>query len=259
MTIKITFCKIVIFVIFFNFIIHNAYSLEKNSFIIGVQNFEEYLPYSEYKNNKYNGFNREILDFFASSKGYKFIYKAYPIKRLYKYFLNGKVDLKYPDNPYWSAKLKKGKDLTYSKPVVKYIDGVIVLKVNKGRGIEHLKLLGVIRGFTPFAYLNQIKSGTIKVNENDDYSGLLLQTIKRRVDGAYSNIAVSQYYLENVIQKKNALVFDPDLPHTSSHRHLSSLKHPKLINEFNNFLKTQRTAIEKLKNKHQVEELVKEY
>ncbi len=68
--------------------------------VIGVQDFRDYLPYSEIRDGDYRGFNRELLDLFAQHQGYRFRYQPFPIKRLYLALLNGQIDLKYPDNPY---------------------------------------------------------------------------------------------------------------------------------------------------------------
>ena len=236
-----------------------CYSTGKKEFTVGVQNFKEYYPYSEFKNGKYRGFNREILDLFASAKGYTFIYKARPVKRLYFEYIEGKFDLKYPDNPYWSAALKKEKSIKYSDPIVEYVDGVMVFPENKGKGIKNLKKLGVVAGFTPFAYLKLLKTEKVRKKEIFDYETLLRLVILKRMDGAYSNIAVSRYYLERFFQDRNALVFDQDLPHTRSHRHLSSFRYPAIISEFNKFLRENTTIIKKLKTKYRVEDGVRSY
>lgn len=226
-------------------------------FTVGVQNFKDYLPYSQYENGNYRGFSRKLLDHFASAQGYTFTYVAYPVKRLYRVFLEQGVDFKYPDNPYWSADLKQGKTITYSDPVVEYIDGVLVTPQRRGQGIDALKTLGVIRGFTPFAYMKRIQAGGLQTTENRHYEGLLRQTLAGRVDGAYLNIAVSRYYLKQYLHDTNVLVFDPDLPHTRSFRHLSSMKYPQIIAEFNTFLQTHRAEVDKIKQEYNVEEGVR--
>ncbi len=251
--------KILIITIFCILQLQPCYASENIIFTVGVQAFKEYLPYSEYKDGKYTGFNREILDLFASTKGYTFKYRAYPIKRLYREYLQEKIDLKYPDNSYWSFELKKEKDIKYSDPVVEYIDGVMILPENKGKGVNNIKNLGVLAGFTPFAYLKMIKTGAIKKAEIFNYERLLRLVILKRVDGAYSNVAVSHYYLDHLLKDRNALVFDPDLPHTRSHRHLSSFKHPKIIDEFNIFLREHHTIIKKMKMEYKVEDGILEY
>ncbi|MGM0471898.1 MAG: substrate-binding periplasmic protein [Bacillota bacterium] len=230
----------------------------QREFTVGVQNYEEYLPYSEYKNGEYRGFNRELLDMFAEAKGYQFNYKVLPLKRLNHKFVSGKLDFRYPDNPHWSSDLKEGKDITYSDPVVEYIDGVLVLPKNKGKGIEHLNKLGMISGFTPFVYLDQIESGKVEIHENESYQGLLKQVLRGRLDGAYSNIAVSNYYLEKDMSDRDDLVFDPSLPYAKGHRYLSSIDHPTIIKEFNQFLKDNQAKIEALKEKYKVEDGIKD-
>lgn len=231
-----------------------AGAMAKTKYVVGVQNFSEYLPYSSYdkKSKEYTGFNRKILDLFAKSKGYTFSYKALPLKRLTVDYIKGKVDLKYPDNKYWAKGLKKGKNIKYSSTVVNYIDGVLVKPGNKGMGVENLKKMGILRGFTPFTYLKQIKSGKVKVVENNSIAGLLKQVQKGRIDGAYFNVAVTQHYLKSLPKVK--VTFDGSLPHARSTRHLSSFKHPKLIKEFNAFLKGNKGKVEALKAKYKVEE-----
>ena len=41
-------------------------------YTIGVQDYENYLPYSQYKNDVYSGLGKDILDLFAKKKGYVF-------------------------------------------------------------------------------------------------------------------------------------------------------------------------------------------
>lgn len=232
-------------------------ALFAQKYTVGVQNFEEYMPYSQVIDGQYQGFNREVLDAFAKDSGIEFEYKPLPIKRLYKEFLEERVDFKYPDSKYWSAQQKEGTAITYSEPVVHYIDGVIVLNSNKGRGIDQFKKLATISGFTPFAWLKHIKEGKVKVHENPNYLGLLRQIVRERADGAYTNIAVSKYYIlkANIgASDSSALVFDESLPHTKSTRHMSSIRHPEIIEKFNAWLSEKAALVNKLKQKHKVEE-----
>ena len=116
-------------------------------YVIGVENID-YFPHYTYENGKFEGHGRAILDAFAKSQGYTFVYEAFPIKRLYNNFLDQKLDFKYPDNPNWKQKLKRGTQVHYSQPVAEYIDGVVVLPERKGQGVKQLKTLGTVLGFT---------------------------------------------------------------------------------------------------------------
>ena len=73
-----------------------AFASHAQTFVIGVEDID-YYPLYAYKDGKYQGVAKDILDKFASSKGYTFEYKPFPVIRLTKYFVEGQVDLKFPD------------------------------------------------------------------------------------------------------------------------------------------------------------------
>ena len=57
------------------------HAAQKKEFVIGIEDFKEFMPYSSiretgnpFQRDDYQGFNREILDLFAESKNYYFIY-----------------------------------------------------------------------------------------------------------------------------------------------------------------------------------------
>jgi len=224
-------------------------TLLSKTFIIGVENIKYYPHYSN-ENGEYSGYARAVLDAFAEKKGYTFIYNLMPVKRLYGEFLSGKVDFKYPDNPLWMGDAKKGKKIEYSKPVAEYIDGVMVLKENKKKGKSFLKNLGTVRGFTAWKYLDEMKKGKIKFHENSTFEGLLKQVILGRIDGAYINVAVAEYQLNKILNKKGSLVFDSSLPFEKDNYYLSSIKHSDILEEFNFFLKKEKKLIKSLKKKY---------
>lgn len=232
----------------------NSQVYAQTEYTVVVQDYADFPPYSSYKEKVYAGFNRELLDMFASSKGYKFKYVAFPVKRLFFEFVNGVGDMKYPDNPKWALHVKKDAPIVYSEPVVKYIDGVMVQPAKRGNHIDTIKNLGVVAGWTPWVYMKRKKAGKVKLSENSSYEGLLKQAMFGRNDGAYSNVSTSKYYLKNVLKKPGALVFDDSLLHVKSARTLSSIKYPKLIGEFNAFLKSHAEEIAVLKEKFAVED-----
>lgn len=226
-------------------------SFAAKKFVVGVENLEFYPLYS-WDGKNYSGFFKEFLDGFAESKGYTLVYKGLPVKRLYKSFFKGKVDFKYPDSPYWGADLKKGKSIHYSNGVVEYIDGTVVLKENKGKGIGAVKNLGIVRGFTAWDYLGHIKAGKVKINESNGFDSLLKKLMKNRVSGAYANIAVANYIAGEKLGKKGVVVFDPALPHTKGNYQISTMKYPSVIKELNTYIKKNKTKIAKLKKKYKV-------
>ena len=120
-------------------IIASNHAFAKKTYTIGVQNFETYHPYSEFKDNRYRGFNRDLLDLFAKTQGFKFEYKARPIKRLYAEFIIGNFDFKSPDNARWALDIKANNKIYYSQAVVNYTDGLIVKKENIGKNLYDIE------------------------------------------------------------------------------------------------------------------------
>ena len=234
-----------IFLLIFNSFVFGM----KKTFIVGVENINYFPYYSSIKNN-YKGASREILDAFAKSKNYKFIYKPLPIKRLYAEFLNIQhIDFKYPDNPYWKSNLKKNKKIYYSKNILPFIDGTIVKRENIGKKI---KILGTVSGFTPWDYLDKIKKGEVIVEESKNLKSLLINTVKGFFDGAYVNVEVAKYIQKNILHKSKELVFDSSLPYTKDGYKLSTIKYPEIIKELNEFLKTNQRLVEQIKIKYEI-------
>lgn len=237
-------------------------ALAQKSFTVGVEELEYYPQYSwdakAQKGKEYKGYARDVLDAFAQAKGYELTYVAFPVSRLFDEFLGKQsVDLKYPDNPYWSGEAKKAVKVVYSDPVVDYIDGVMVAAAKKGMNKDALKTLGIIKGFTAFEYLDALKAGQVVLDESTDYQALLKKCMAGRVDGAYGNVAVANWNLKENLKEAGALAFEPNLPHTKSSYLLSSIKHPQLVEEFNAWLKENKAAVDALKAKYQVEAGVK--
>lgn len=225
----------------------------KTTYVVGVQSFSQYYPFSAYSNRSYSGFNRELLDMFANTHHYRFVYKALPLTSLPSRFVDGVVDLKYPDSPDWDRDIKKGVNVIYSEPVVDYIDGVMVIDQNYGQPIDQLQRLGTVVGFTPELYQSRIRSGQIRLNESYKYDSLMMKLVSGRIDGGYANIAVAQFYLDQMGFKKGSVRFDDTLPHEKGTRRLSTIHHPKLIDEFNQFLSDKQEAISALKARYGIE------
>jgi len=232
-------------------------SKAQKALTVGVEELD-YYPQYRWADGQYTGYARDVLDAFAKDKGYQLTYKAFPVTRLFKEFLaEQSVDLKYPDSPFWSVDAKKDVKVVYSDPVADYIDGVMVAPGRKDMPKGDLKILGLVRGFTPFEYLDDEKAGTITLDPSDDYAALLKKCVAGRVDGAYGNLAVANWNLEENLKQPGALAFAPGLPHTKGSYLMSSIKHPEAVEEFNAWLKDNQALVETLKAKYKVEAGVK--
>ncbi|MFZ3183504.1 MAG: hypothetical protein WA173_05115 [Pseudomonas sp.] len=220
----------------------------KQRFTIGVQDYQNYLPYSEYKDGAYSGLGRAILDAFAQAHGYSFDYRVYPLKRRDLMFARGEFDFSFPDNPNWVPDLKRGLNIHYT-PMLEFTDGVLVLPENLGKGVNRINKLGIPLGFTPYPFTDLIKSGAVKVTESAAYDSLYLMLLKARIDGAYANIRVASYYWANVEKNRQAtFVFDPKLPHSDGFHFLATIKQRKVLAEFAQFLHDNPALIASFKN-----------
>lgn len=219
------------------------------TFVVGVED-NAYLPFWSSEGGQYQGYAREILDAFGAKTGHRFEYRPLPVDRLYAAFAAGTVDFKFPDHAAWGQDSKRGLSIHYSDPVAPFVDGVVVLPTAKGKGSNALKQLGTLAGFTPYDYLDAIKTGRIKLTERTNLDELLTMAFDGRIDGIYYNPLVIQNRLLANGHKADALSFDPTLPHSRSDYRLSTLKHDTIIARFNTFLTEDAALIDKLKERH---------
>ncbi|MDG9858015.1 transporter substrate-binding domain-containing protein [Pseudomonas nitroreducens] len=223
------------------------------TYVVGVENLPFAPHYSTDAQGNYQGFARDVLDLFASSSGISLEYRPLPVDALLPALLSGEVDLKYPDNPDWAPEQKAGKTLRYSQPVTQYVDGVLVAPERLGQGIGALKRLALVEGWTPRGYEAPIQAGQISLAPSADLRQMVHTALKRQADGAYFNVVVATYYLDNIRAKPGALVFDPSLPHTRSAFHLSTVRQGDLIQRFDRFLVDHAKEVAALKAKFGVE------
>ena len=227
---------------------------ERKTLIVGVDNTQYFPIYSSDLGLTYLGYSRELIKIFAEKYNYDITFRILPIERLYMEFWNGDVDLKYPDSPYWKSGLREGKGIHYTKSILDYVDGIVVKPENLGAGINNFHRLGLVRGFTPFALLGDIKARNITLTKNNTLTGMLRQVLSGRVDGAYINIDIARYQLREIFNEPGSLVFDPDLPFIKDSYLMSTLNHPGVIKEFNRFLVEEKLIISELKKQFGLKE-----
>lgn len=221
-------------------------------FVIGVEELNYYPTYAVVDGG-FAGAAREILDSFARARGIVFDYRPLPIKRLFAELMAGGIDLKFPDNPGWSTDVKQGGKVTYSDPIIAFVDGVMVTPSSLGQGADSVKVLGTVAGFTAYAWLDRIGAGKVTLRENPKLDLLLRQATIKRVDGAYVNVAVANHMLDRVLAMPNALAFDPSLPHSRDHYRLSTTTHPDLVAEFNSWQAENMALVGDIKRRFRAE------
>lgn len=225
-------------------------TVQAAQYTVGVEDLS-YYPHYTIENGEYRGFARALLDTFAKDSGHTLVYKKLPINRLFAELIKGDIDLKYPDNAYWSQEMKAGSDVKYSSPIVEYIDGASVIPANKGKSVDSVSKLGTVRGFTAWSWKGRIDANQVSVSENNSLEGLIKQGIKGRVDAVYGNVAVIRHQLSE-LKLEGQLVFDENLPHSKSFYHMSTTTQPKLIDEFNAWLVSNADKAEALKQQYKI-------
>jgi len=220
--------------------VSSAWSYAGEVLKVGVENID-YAPYYSLQGKEYTGHMRDLLDAFAQKNGLKIEYVPLPVARLFKDMIDGKLDIKAPDHPYWSAEDKKKGKIIYSEDVVSAQEGVMIptSKVGKIKK-EDIKVIGTVTGFTPFGILDLIKEKKVKIVENANLEGLLTQVLNNRIDAAYVEELVAQNVLKKLGKKGDELTMIPEMP-IDKHNFKISLqeKHTKIKELFDAFLKTE--------------------
>ena len=221
---------------------------------IGVEN-TDYLPVSRGDTATYSGYAREFLDAFGKKYGHTFSYYPYPMVTLFDEFaIKKSLDFKFPDNPYWVADAKKGIKIVYSKSVVSVTEGLMVLPSEKGKGLANITKIATLRGFTPWPYMDQITSKKIEVVEVN-YSGAAVNIATAgRVDGVYMGRMSGTYVIDEVLRRPGVLVFDDSLPTSKSDFSVSTIAHPDVIKQLDEFLVKDKDFVAQLKAKHKIVE-----
>lgn len=225
-------------------------NLQAQEFIIGVEDID-YYPLFEFK-SKRNTHSKELLNSFAAAKGYKFTYLPLPIKRFNKWLLEEKVDFKYPDNSRWYSDSSVTKYLTFSQSAVWLIAGTSVLKSSLNKSTSDLKSVGTLLGFYPTTWIDEIKSGQVELYEDVSTKILVQKLLSKHVDSIDIEPSVISYYLKELGKPTDAVVIDKRFRHDIYGFHLSTIKHPKIIKEFDEFLRNNKALLKKLNNKYDI-------
>ena len=225
------------------------------SFTVGVET-TDYLPISSGESDGgYSGYARELLDLFAAKYGHTFSYKTLPVARANNEFsIKRSLDFRFPDTANWAVDLKKGVAVVYSKALVTVIEGLLVAPANKGKGVASIRKLGTIRGYTPTPYFDQIKAGTMTVTEVNTVDSAIHMADVGRVDGVYMSPIVGNYIMTEVMRKPGTLVYDSSLPKSSNDFSLSTIAHPEVIKQMDEFLVKEKDTVAKLKAKYKIVE-----
>ena len=230
---------------------------------VGVPDIR-YSPLFSVDGKYFYGFTRDVLDLFAKTYNYAFVYVPMNPMTLSSELQYGSgLEAQFPDNPKWkrgekplnmvdigltivglASVIPKSAEIEFSDPILQYKEGMIVTLDNFGKGLEGIRTIATVSVCQMASYRG---SKIIRTNS----TALLIHSLAEgKIDGAYLNPYVAKKMAEELrLDFDNTFIFDEALPFSRGVYTISSVKLPQLIVKFNEFLKRHRDeilALEKL-------------
>lgn len=230
------------------FFLFASYCSHATDFIIGVEDIA-YYPYYNFKSQQ-PSFSKDLLDKFAQDSGHKITYLPLPINQFSKWLFEDDVDFKYPDNRRWQEAWDSRRlNIYYSDDIVRLTAGTVILRKNQHRKQDYFKNIGIITGFLPTQWVEQLKQGSVNIIEDSSPKVLVNQLVHNIVDGLDIDLAVANYHLKELKLEEELIVVRNTSRQVFSYQ-LSSLKYPLVIEQFNRWLAQNQSFIEKLKQQY---------
>ena len=221
---------------------------EIKSFVVGVEDVDYFPHYAIKRADKGAAF--AILNLFGQQMGYRFRYQEYPIRRLRINLIKHRtVDFAYPDHPNWSPNIKEKTTVIYSDPMEYIVSGTMVPKEFDEMAQERFEVLAVIRGFTPTLWEGRLND--VRLLEVSDAQSALKMVLLGRADGTDMDLTVANYHLREM-GATGELVMAKSLAHSRFPFHLSTVKYPEIVDQFNQFLHDSAEQIEAIKRHYQI-------
>ncbi|MGB1200934.1 MAG: hypothetical protein ACPG5R_05165 [Cognaticolwellia aestuarii] len=227
------------------------YALQAKEYIIGVEDVSYYPLYDFSADNlKQDSFSKALLSRFFRYRGYQFKFVALPLKRFDKWYLEEAIDFKFPDNKRWQTEQLKNLTIIYSKPVLWLTAGSYVLKNNQNLPRKAIKRLGTILGFFPTLWQDRIASNTLELVEASSSYSLIKHLLHGNVDAINIDKNVIDYNLQLFLENTETIVLNKHTKHEPYAYHLSTIYHPEIISEFDQFLLSHHQLVTEMKQKY---------
>ena len=223
-------------------------------FLIGVEEVS-YYPLYDFSSSNENkaSFTKEVLSTFFEHKNYRYKFVPLPIKRFDKWYIEQNIDFKFPDNFRWRHDKENKLNITFSESVVKLMAGTYVLKANENFYRDDVQKLGTIMGFSPTLWEDKLSNKDFKLVEESAPISLIKHLIYQNIDGVNIDPNVIEYNLKR-LSANTEVVLNKNIHHEVFSYHLSSIKHPEIIKEFNDFLKENAELVSQMKIKYGIKE-----
>jgi polar amino acid transport system substrate-binding protein len=220
-----------------------------NALTLGVET-TDYSPYY-YLNadQKYQGAARDIFDLFSKSHNLPISYSPMPVPRLFNEFVKGSIDLKFPDNPLWSASLHSKVKVFYSNSIFNIKESLLVLKKNSDIAKKDIKTVGTILGFSTPGIAKPVANKEFETVKTKEVEQLMHMLASERVQAMYFNESVALAVAKRLYPDTQLVEHSLYQPFQYAY-HLSSIKHPELINTFNAFLISHAEQVADICNRY---------
>lgn len=230
-----------------------APKLAATHLVIGVEDIS-YYPYFDYTSSQ-TSFSKLVLDKFAADSGHSITYVRLPIKQFSKWLYESNVDFKFPDNRRWQDATESDSHATYfSDPLLFMRAGTIVLKQNQDKPKVYFKYLGMITGFYPTLWMDEIAKNEVNLLDDTSAKVLVKQLVNGIVDGIDIDIAVAEHYLKE-LQIDQQVAYSSQLQQQVFSHHLSTLKYPEIISQFNQWLANNQDFVARTKKQLSIPEV----
>lgn len=225
--------------------------LHAKEYTIGVEDVS-YYPFYDFsaKQSNQKSFSKELLSTFFMHQGYKFQFISLPVKRFDKWFVEESIDFKFPDNTRWRSTESKKLNIRYSKPILYLTSGSYVLKKNKHLPEQAIKRLGTMYGFYPTLWIERVQNNSIEIVESHSTFSLVKHLLHGNVDAINVEGNVIDHALKLMGKDQNAIVLNKHIKHEQYAFHFSTILHPEIMQEFDQFLNSHSKQIAELKNKY---------
>lgn len=228
--------------------IYGPYSARSQEYIIGVEDVD-YFPAWSLDEGTLQGIAGDMFKEFALQERIQFRYLSVPSHRTTQALIEGQVDLRYPDNPDWGRTAKAGHDVRYAE-VQAFSSAFVTLPARTTLTHADLRRVSTVRGFSIRHLLPGVADGSIAVLERDTVREAISDILEGRVDTASFDLDVIRADLLRRGLDPKALVKAPGLPARDTAYHLSSIRHPALVDAFTAWMKTNAQLREVLRFKY---------
>lgn len=232
----------------------NCQVAQAKTFLIGVEavNYYPLFDFSEHDVTR-PSFTRDLLTRFFDLNHYQYQFIAIPIKRFDKWYVEKGIDFKFPDNERWREEKGDIIGVRYSQSVIKLLAGSFVLKSRLPMARNEVKKLGTVLGFIPTLWFDRLEKKQLNLVEEASPYSIVKHVLYNNVDATNIDLNVIQYNLDKM-DRAGEIVLNTSIPHEVYSYHLSTIKYPNIIKQFDEFLISHRDFIEQLKQRYHIKE-----